>query len=299
MEYAEERLIKEVGLWKRVGDYCPWPHRRAADVPQEVVTIKSRLRRIWLAGDYDRLARYMEGNAEAFYRRLSVPLGSRLLDVGCGSGQLALIASRSGVDATGVDIAEDLVERARERSRVEGLRAHFHLADAEALPFPDASFDVVTTLLGAMFAPRPEIVASELMRVCRPGGMIAMANWTPQGFVGRMFELVSQFVSPSGMPPPVLWGEEAAVRERFGTGVSSMLLTRRQAELSFPFPPSEVVRFFRAHHGPTNRAFASRNRAGRKSLQAELEALWSSHNLARGGFTKVDSEWLEVIALRA
>jgi len=300
MEFAEERLINEVLGSAWAGNYCPWPRREAtADAPPHLATLKSRLRKTWMAGDYDRLARYMAGAAEAFYARLSVPRGSRLLDVGCGSGQLALIASRNGADATGVDIAENLVERARERARVEGLGARFRLADAEALPFADASFDVVTSLAGAMFAPRPEIVTGELLRVCRPGGIIAMANWTEQGFVGKMFNAVSGFVAPSGMPAPVLWGDQGTVLDRFGAGVSSLQLARRNMELNFPFPPSEVARFFRTYHGPTNRAFASLDRTGRLRLQAEMEALWSSHNLAHGGFTKVDAEWLEVVAVRA
>ena len=299
MERAQERLINEVLVRGRVAEYHLWPRRKAtAGEPPELATLKSRLRRIWMAGDYDRLDRYMAGGAEAFYGRLSVPRGSRLLDVGCGAGQLTLIASRNGADATGVDIAENLVERARERARVEGLGARFQVADAEALPFADASFDVVTSLNGAMFAPRPEIVTGEILRVSRAGGIIAMANWTEQGFVGKMFKALSEFVAPSGMPAPVLWGDHRTVRERFGAGVSSLRLTRRDTEPNYPFPPGEVVRFFRAYHGPTNRAFASLNRAGRLRLQTEMEALWSSHNLAEGGFTKVDAEWLEVIAVR-
>jgi SAM-dependent methyltransferase len=182
-----------------------------------------------------------------------------------------------------------------------GLKAwgRFHVADAEALPFADGSFDVVASLIGAMFAPRPEIVTGELLRVCSPGGIIAMANWTEQGFVGKMFQAVSKFVAPPGMPAPVLWGDEATVRKRFGAGVSSLQLRRQNTELNYPFAPSEVALFFRTYHGPTNRAFASLNREGRKGLQEEMEGLWSSHNLARGGFTKVDAEWLEVVAVRA
>ena len=263
MEFAQERLINDVLRMGRAENYHLWPRRRpTVEAPAELATLKANLRRIWMAGDFDRLARYMTDAAEAFYRRLSVPRGSRLLDVGCGSGQLALIASRNGADAMGVDIAENLIERARERARVEGLGARFRLADAEALPFAHASFDVVTSLAGAMFAPRPEIVAGELLRVCRPGGIIAMANWTEQGFVGKMLEAVSKFVAPSGMPDPVLWGDEATVRGRFGAGVSSMKLTRRDTAMNFPFPPGEVVRLFRTSHGPTNRAFASLDRAG-------------------------------------
>ena len=126
-----------------------------------------------------------------------------------------------------------------------------------------------------------------------------MANWTAEGFVGQLFKNVFRFVAPSGMPEPVLWGDDATVRERFAVGMSSLEITRRNTVLNFPFPPSEVVRFFRMYHGPANRAFASLNRAARVSLQAEMEELWSAHNMAKGGFTKVDAEWLEVIAVRA
>jgi SAM-dependent methyltransferase len=294
MELEQERLIKEVLWLSRARTYFP-----RGSWPAEIATLKSRLRRIWNAGDYDRVSRYTQFEAEGFYRRLAVPPGSRLLDVACGSGQLALIAARNGVDATGVDIAENLIERARERARVEGLSARFHEADAEDLPFAGATFDVVTSVAGAMFAPRPEVAAKELLRVCRPGGTLAMANWTPQGFIGQMFRLISNFVAPSGMREPVLWGDEGEVRALFGTGLSSLEFTRRNAVLNFPFPPSEVVRFFRLYHGPANRAFASLNRAGRLSLQAEMEDLWSTHNVAQGGFTKVDAEWLELVAKRA
>ncbi len=300
MDLAQERLINEVLAWAKAADYRFWPRgKMPADTPPRLATLKSRLRQIWMAGDYDRIARYMESAAEAFYDRLPVPRGSRLLDVGCGAGQLALIASRKGATATGVDIAENLVERARERARVEGLTAQFRWSDAEALPFAGASFDVVTSINGVMFAPRPLTVTRELLRVCRPGGIIAIASWTENGFIGRMFKAISGFVALPGMPAPILWGDEATIRERFRTGVSDLRLTRRNVEFNYPFPPPEVVRFYRAYHGPTNRAFASLDRAGKKNLEAEMEALWSRHNLARGGFTKVDAEWLEVVAVRA
>lgn len=294
MEIEQERLIDEVLWWGRASRHFPW-----TPWPAEIATLKSHLRTIWNAGDYDRLSCYMQIEAEAFYRRLAVPPGSRLLDVACGSGQLALIAARNGVEATGIDIAENLVERARERARVEGLSARFHEADAEDLPFADATFDVVTSIAGAMFAPRPEVAAEQLLRVCRRGGIIAMANWTPRGFVGQLFRIISSFVAPPGMREPVLWGDEAEVRALFGAGVSSLEFTRRNTVLNFPFPPSEVVRFFRLYHGPVNRAFASLDRAGRVRLQAEMEELWSAHNVAQGGFTKVDAEWLELVAKRA
>ena len=268
-------------------------------VTPEVETLKARLKKIWMAGDYDRFSRYMEGDARDFYERLNVAPGCQLLDVGCGSGQLALIAAKDGLEVTGVDIASNLVERARTRAQAEGLRACFEEADAEALPFEDASFDVVVSLIGAMFAPRPELVAKELLRVCNPGGTIAMANWTPQGFVGQMFKTIAKFIAPSGMPSPVLWGDEATVRERLGKGLSELNLVKRHYTFSYPFPPSEVVEFFRLYYGPTNEAFASLDAGGRESLRRELETLWSSHNRTGRGCTTVFAEYLEVIGIRA
>jgi SAM-dependent methyltransferase len=267
-------------------------------VTPNIESLKTRLKTIWMAGDYDRFSRYMEGSARDFYERLDVAPGCRLLDVGCGSGQLALLAAKDGLEVTGVDIAGNLVERARARAQAEGLRARFEEADAEALPFEDATFDMVTSLIGAMFAPRPDLVAKELLRVCVPGGTIAMANWTPQGFVGQMFKTVSTFIAPSGMPSPVLWGDETTVRERLGEGLSELNLVRRHYIFSYPFPPSEVVEFFRLHYGPTNQAFASLDAGGSERLRLELEALWSSHNRAETGCTTVFAEYLEVIGIR-
>jgi SAM-dependent methyltransferase len=271
----------------------------ASAVSQDVERLKGRLKNVWMAGDYDRFSRYMENGARDFYERLNVAPGAHFLDVGCGSGQLALIAARDGVETTGVDIATNSVERAIARAKAESLCGRFVEGDAEALPFEEASFDVVASLVGAMFAPRPEIVANEMLRVCVPGGTIAMVNWTPQGFVGQMFKAVAKFVAPSGMPSPVLWGDETTVRERFGNGLTDLSLVKRDYTFSYPFPPSEVVEFFRLYYGPTNKAFASLDVAAGLSLRAELEALWTSHNRASEGSTIVFAEYLEVIGVRA
>ena len=265
----------------------------------EAGSLKYRLKNTWMAGDYDRFSRYMEGGARDFYKRLNPAPHCRFLDIGCGSGQLALIAAQDGLDVTGVDIASNWVERARARAQAECLLARFQVADAEALPFDDSSFDVVASLIGAMFAPRPDRVASELLRVCRPGGTIAMANWTAQGFVGQMFKTVSKFIAPSGMPSPVLWGDEATVRERLGWGLSDLCMISRHYAFIYPFPPAEVVEFFRLYYGPVNRAFASLDALGCENLRRELEALWFHHNQAGEGCTTVFSEYLEVLGVRA
>ena len=264
----------------------------------ELDQLKARLKSTWMTGDYDLFSRFMEKDAELFFRRLAVESGTRLLDVGCGSGQLALIAARAGAKVTGCDIATNWIQSARDRAAAEGLDATFEEGDAEALPYENAQFDVVTSLIGAMFAPRPELVARELTRVCRPGGTIAMANWTPGGFVGQMFKTISKHIAPSGMPSPVLWGDPDTVRERFREGVGDLEFALRMYHFEYPFPPGVVVDFFRTNYGPMNRAFASLDAKGQEQLRNELVSLWSIHNKSEGNTTLVDGEYLEVIATR-
>ncbi len=241
----------------------------------------------------------MEADAALFVRRIGIAPGSRVLDVGCGAGQLALIAARSGAAVTGCDIATNWIQRARARAKAEGLNVVFEEGDAEALPYADASFDVVASLIGAMFAPRPELVASELKRVCRPGGKIALANWTPQGFVGQMFKTIAKYLAPNGMPSPVLWGDEPTVRQRLSQGVVHLQCSRRFYEFDYPFPPDEVVDFFKQHYGPMAKAFAALDQAGQARLKDELTALWASHNRGDSRRTTVDAEYLEVMAVRS
>ena len=264
----------------------------------EIEALKTKLKATWMTGDYDRFARMMEAGAHEFFARLGVRPGARMLDVGCGAGQLSLIAARAGVHVTGCDIATNWLEQARARAAAEGLSIRFEEGDAEALPYADAEFDVVASLVGAMFAPRPELVAAEMTRVCKPGGMIAMANWTPSGFVGLMFKAIAKHIAPSGMPAPALWGDEPTVRQRLKNGIAGIQLTRRLYPLDYPFPPADVVEFFRANYGPMSRAFAALDAAGQESLRQDLVRLWSDHNQANGARTRVDAEYLEVVATR-
>src|SRR5215471_7665138 len=165
---------------------------------ENIDQMKARLKATWMTGDYDLFSRFMEKDANEFFRRLIVPAGTRFLDVACGAGQLALIAARAGAEVSGCDIATNWIQRARNRAAAEGLKVKFEEGDAESLPYSDGQFDVVASLIGAMFAPRPQLVARELIRVCRPGGTIAMANWTPGGFIGQMFKTISRHIAPSG-----------------------------------------------------------------------------------------------------
>src|SRR5215208_685383 len=169
----------------------------------EITALKTRLRATWIAGDFGQIAKSYTSEAEDFIKRLNLKPGTKVLDVACGTGNLAIPAARAGAVVSGVDIAPNLIEQGRENARAEGLDIQFDEGDAEALPYGDASFDVIVTMFGAMFAPRPELVAAELKRVCRPGGSIVMANWTPTGFIGQMFKTMASHVSPPpGMPSP-------------------------------------------------------------------------------------------------
>lgn len=271
-----------------------------ADPPSpEVQQLKARLKATWESGDYGHFATYLEPDALAFLNRVAVQPGERLLDVACGAGQLVVPASRRGLDATGVDIAANLVAQARTRAAAEGLGARFDEGDAEALPYPDASFDVVTSLFGAIFAPRPDVVAAQLLRVTRPGGRIVMGNWTREGFIGQLFGVIGRHVPPSPlMPSPMLWGDEATVQARLGHG-AQLGTARRPYRLAYPFSPAEVVHLFRTEYGPLVQAFRTLDDSGQAALRDDLEALWREHNRATDGTTDVASEYLEVTAIRA
>lgn len=261
--------------------------------------LKTRLKATWMTGDYDLFSRFMQKDAELFFQRLGVKPGTRLLDVGCGAGQLALIAARAGAQVTGCDISTNWLDKARGRAVAQGLQVTFDEGDAESLPYHDAQFDAVISLIGAMFAPRPDRVAAELTRVCRPGGMIAMANWTPSGFIGKMFKAISKHIAPSGMPSPVLWGDEETVRDRFREGISDMKCKPHFYHFDYPFSPDAVVEFYRTNYGPMSRAFASLDVDGQEQLRSDLVGLWSTHNKAASDTTQVDAEYLEVVATRA
>jgi len=269
------------------------------EMTSEMEALKARLKATWMSGDYGHFATYLEPGAMDFLSRINIEPGTRVLDVASGAGQTAIPMSRAGAKVTGIDIATNLIEQARARAQAENLDARFEEGDAEMLPYPDGSFDIVLSLIGAMFAPRPELVAAELKRVCRPGGRIIMGNWTPTGFVGQMFKIHGKHVPPpASMPPPVKWGDEDTLRERFKDGVSHLKLSRRMYPFRYPFSPAEVVEFFRTYYGPSHKAFAALDVQKQAALRADLEQLWTEHNTATDGTTSIESEYLEVVAIR-
>ena len=266
----------------------------------EMEALKTRLKAMWMAGDYGHFAKYLEPGALEFLTRLNVKPGMDLLDVACGAGQLAIPSARFGARVTGIDIATNSIEQARARAQTEGLQVQFDEGDAEILPYEDQSFDLVVSLIGAMFAPRPELVAAELIRVTRPGGRIVMANWTPAGFVGQMFKIISKHSAPSPlMPSPLKWGDEDVVRERLSAGTAVIQLAKRQYMIDYPFSPREVAEFYRKFYGPINRAFAGLDTDKQAALRHDLEQLWTEHNQSNNGVARYAYEYLEVVATRA
>jgi SAM-dependent methyltransferase len=260
--------------------------------------LKERLKATWSAGDYGLIARGLEQSAEDFLADKNIASGERVLDAACGTGQLAIPAARRGAAVTGLDIAAAWIGQARDRAEAEALDIRFDVADAEAMPYPDGSFDVVLSLIGVMFAPRPERVVSELLRVCRPGGRIILGNWTREGLIGTFFQTVGQYAPPPDMPSPLLWGDEEVVRARLGHGVHALTLRRRMLRFDYPMPPADLADHFLTHFGPTQRAAAALDDGGRQALRGDLERLWAARNAARDGGTEVEGEILEVMAVR-
>jgi SAM-dependent methyltransferase len=270
----------------------------------EMESLKARLKGTWSAGDFGRIAQSYERGAADFIARLALQPGQHLLDVACGTGNLAIPAARAGAEVVGIDIAPNLVEQARARSAAAGLNIKFEEGDAEQLPYENGSFDVVVSMFGAMFAPRPQLAADELLRVTRPGGLIAMANWTARSFIGQMFKTIAALVPPPAiMPSPLLWGDEATLRERLGSGVSELRVQPVMIEFRFDnIAPADVVEFWRRYYGPTQRAFEALadDASKQTALRSALEQLWTNHNRASTrGSTRVESEYLDVRARRA
>ncbi|MDP9162350.1 MAG: class I SAM-dependent methyltransferase [Acidobacteriota bacterium] len=269
------------------------------NISLEEKVMKDRMKSTWMAGDFGQIGHYLEAEAEDFVSRLRISPGAKVLDVACGTGNSAIPAAKAGAAVTGVDIATNLLEQARSRAQSENVQARFEEGDAEDLPYNDGQFDYVVSMFGVMFAPHPEKATAELARVCRPGGVIALANWTPQGFAGKMFATSAKYVPPrADLPPPVLWGEETTVRQRLEPHASSVETTKRTVNFKYPFSPAGTVALFKKYFGPTIVAFSKLGPEDQKSLTGEMENLWSSMNEATDGTTQVKTEYLEVKAVR-
>ncbi len=264
----------------------------------DLVTIKRRQQLAWASGDYAKFGAALLIMSELLCEAVDVRPGQEVLDVATGSGNTALAAARRYGETTGIDYVPALLERARERSAAERLEIAFREGDAESIPFPDASFDVVLSTVGVMFAPDQEKAAGELLRVCRPGGRIGLANWTPDGFAGELGSLFGSYLPFSpGLKPPVLWGTEERLRELFGSGASDLRIARR----SFVFRYRSVRHYLevlQTQLGPTRETLLTLEPAGRENLVGELVDLVGRFNRSGDETMVVPSDYLEVVVTR-
>jgi ubiquinone/menaquinone biosynthesis C-methylase UbiE len=260
--------------------------------------IKSRQRDVWAAGDFGMIAWNTAFVGEVLCEAVDLRAGQKVLDVACGTGNVALSAGRRFCDAIGVDFVPPLVERARERAAAERLPTTFEVGDAESLPFEDASFDVVLSVFGSMFAPDQEKAASELLRVCRPGGKIGLASWTPDGMWGRLFRVHGQYLPPPpGVRPPPLWGTEARIGELFGGAVRDLRLQKRKAVFRSASARAWFD-FFKTWFGPMIAVLATLDESGRERFRSDILAELERVNRADDGTLVAEAEYLEVIAVK-
>jgi len=266
----------------------------------DLAAITLRQQRAWASGDYSAVGARIPLISELLIDAADLRSGSRVLDVAGGSGNTALAAARSGCDVVSLDYVPSLQERGRARAASEGLPVEFIEGDAQALPFANAEFDAVVSAIGVMFAPDHRRSADEMLRVCRPGGTIALANWTPEGFIGGLFRTMGAHVPPpAGLAPPPLWGAEDHVRDLIGHGVRDLWARRR--EFTFRYDsPEHFTDFFRDNYGPTLVGFAALDPDGQESLAADIGALVRRFDRIGGdGPVAIPAEYLEIVATRA
>lgn len=261
----------------------------------DYTAIKQRQRATWASGDYAAIGTTLQIVGETLAEAVDVRAGHAVLDVAAGNGNASLAAARRHAVVTSTDYVQGLLDKGRARAQAEELPIQFQLADAEALPFDSASFDVVLSTFGVMFTPDHRRAASEMLRVVRPGGRIGMANWTPAGFIGRLFKVIGAHVSPPpGVQPPSMWGTETHIVELFGAQAAQIRCERRQFNFRYR-SAAHFVNVFRELYGPTHKAFAALEAAGAQSLDRAMTALLDELNVAGPDALVVPSEYLEIV----
>jgi ubiquinone/menaquinone biosynthesis C-methylase UbiE len=264
----------------------------------DLAAIKQRQQATWASGDYHMIGTQILIVSELLIEALDVHSTERVLDVATGSGNAALAAARRGCTVVGVDYVPALLDRARRRADAEGLEAEFVEGDAEALPFEDGSFDVVSSVFGSMFAPNQEQTASELARVCRSGGRIGLVAHTPEGFIGQLFKTNAKHVlPPAGLRSPIQWGTEERLRELFGDAIAELRVEKRHYAFR-DRSPEHFIEYWRRYYGPTLKAFQAVGDAGRAAFEADLLELIARFNRASDGTMVVPSEYLEAVIVK-
>lgn len=261
----------------------------------DYAAIKQRQQATWASGDYAVVGTTLQIVGETLAEAADIRAGERVLDVAAGNGNVTLAAARRFAQVTSTDYVPELLEKGRARAQAEGLDVRFEVADVELLPYEAASFDVVTSTFGVMFAPDHATSAREMLRVVRPGGRIAMANWTPEGFIGRIFRIIGSHVAPpAGVKSPALWGAEAHLTQLFGPRARELRIERRKFNFRYG-SAAHFLQVFRQYYGPTHKAFAALDAAGQAALERDITALLNELDVGGGRGLVVPSEYAEVV----
>jgi ubiquinone/menaquinone biosynthesis C-methylase UbiE len=272
--------------------------RAQAQAPADLSAVKSRQQVAWSSGDYAVVGTTLQIVGEELCEALDLRAGQRVLDVAAGNGNMTLAAARRWGKVVSTDYVPALLERGRERAAAERLDIEFRQADAEALPFGDATFDVVASTFGVMFTPDQERAASEVIRVCKPGGKIGLANWTPDGFIGQLFRTIAKHLPPpAGVRSPSLWGTEARIGEMFGKQASAIAIEQR----SFAFRYRSAQHWldvFKTYYGPTLKAFAALEPRAQSALADDFIALVGRFNRSGDDTMVAPSDYLEIVITR-
>jgi SAM-dependent methyltransferase len=264
----------------------------------DLAAVKNKQHLAWSAGDYAVVGTTLQIVGESLCEALDLRAGERALDVAAGNGNATLAAARRWCDVVSTDYVPTLLERGRTRASAEGLQVQFEQADAENLPYSDHSFDVVMSTFGVMFTPDQDKAAAEMARVCKPGGRIGLANWTPASFVGEIFKTMGKYLPPAaGVKSPALWGTEARLRELFGELSESMTIERKHFVFRY-HSAAHWLEVFRTFYGPMHKAFGALDAARQETLAADLIALAEKFNRATDGTLVAPSEYLEVVIKR-
>lgn len=263
----------------------------------DLSAVKTRQQAAWSSGDYAVVGTTLQIVGESLCEAVDLRAGQRVLDVAAGNGNATLAAARRFADVVSTDYVGALLDRGRQRAAAERLQIAFQEADAEKLPFADASFDAVLSTFGVMFTPDQQQAANELARVCRPGGKIGLANWTPDGFIGQLFKTIGKYVPPApGVKSPALWGTKAHLDTLFGTRAN---VAANSKHFVFRYrSPAHKLEIFRSYYGPVLKAFAAIDETAQQALTADITALIGKFNTASDGTVVIPSEYLEVVAVR-